>query len=169
MRRPTARALAAMARKAAQPQLAGVEVDLSAPPPKKSKGPRSVGQARIRQLAAECAEMRRTGRWDEATAGHLVALCAYCHEKVYGVSDPDLVGKNYGLAQTLAGKMIRDKFGGDVKSAVDFVRWTWKRERDTEEWRRKNDKPGRRIGFRLQFGASGLYADWRLDVERKRK
>lgn len=99
---------------------------------------------------AEMETYAESGEWDGATGGHLVALYDKFHRAIYGVAS-DLDRKTWMFATSAADRMVLRDFAGEVADAVRFLRWTWKEEARTEEWRRANHKSGRVIGWRLQF------------------
>ena len=108
-----------------------------------------------------------TGEWQEVKATTWVATYALLHEKVYGVAPVELRGKSVVWAAAMASKLLREEFDGDAGAMGEFIRWTWKRERGREEWRRaKNNGAGGRIGWKLQFGGA-LLTDYRLELARK--
>lgn len=132
---------------------------------KKKKAPASVSAARARQLDEEADEMRRGRDWSEAGPGHLVSLWAWCHRAVYGV-EASTSPRERASAHALAKKLISDRFSGDARAAVAFVRWCWEREKGREKWRREQGKSGSVLGWRAQFGARYLFVDY--DVDRRR-
>lgn len=100
---------------------------------------------------------------------HLVALYVRCHETVYGVTPAEMNGEAWLGASSAAAKLVRVDFDGDMAAAVEFMRWTWRRE----QWREnkaKHDGDARvgRIGWRLQFVLRHLLTDYRIDVARRR-
>lgn len=130
----------------------------------------SFGPARIKRYRQEVDRMRAARDWGKATPVHLVALYMYCHAAVYGVEAGEIAGKTFGFASALAAKLVREKFEGSVANAVQFVRWTWIRERGREKWRCDNGRSGGRLGWRLQFSlTSGLWEDWQIDLRRRRR
>lgn len=119
------------------------------------------------RLGEEAFEFATSKVWHRFTPRHLVAFWAKLHGRVYGV-DPcaELAGKA-GLAATgMARAFVENQFGGDMAEAVEFLRWTWKRERSREDYRRANGGKGGRIGWRLQFSAT-LVTDYRIDLARR--
>jgi hypothetical protein len=130
---------------------------------------RGASPASIEKVAEECARMRKENDWSEAKASHLVALYAWCHEKVYTVAPSELAGLTWMAATSAAAKLVRDEFNGNVEEAVEYVRWTWRREAGREKWRVENDRPGSRIGWRLQFQQRLLVTDYRIDAARAAK
>jgi hypothetical protein len=125
---------------------------------------RPKARANVMEAAREgVAEMAASGDWSGATGDHLVALYAWLHRQVYGVECEELDAQDWWLARSAAVRLASTHFGDDYDRAVVFMRWVWKREQRDEEWRRKNDKMGRRIGWRLQFSAQ-LVTDYRRFV-----
>ena len=110
--------------------------------------------------------MAESGDWGGATGAHLVALYEWIHEQVYGVAPGELDGKTWAIARQAAGRMVEQQFGGDYGAAVVFMRWAWKREQRSEQWRRETGKEGRRIGWRLQFHGA-LITDYKVDAARR--
>jgi hypothetical protein len=104
--------------------------------------------------------------WEKMRPGMLVALFAWCHEKTYGVAPADLKGQSWRNAQRCAGMMVKKDFGGDIDKALEFLRWTWQRERRIEQWRRDNNQHGKVIGWYDQFQRGELLTKYRVDVAR---
>lgn len=100
---------------------------------------------------------------------HLVALWARCHGQVYGVEPAELDAAAWRGAAFAAARLVRGEFGGSMEAAVEFLRWTWRREQWREDKAReeRNARVGR-IGWRLQFVARHLLTDYRLDRARRR-
>lgn len=95
-------------------------------------------------------------------ASEFVALYAWLHAQVYNV-DPsnELEGKS-GLGARAAAKFVlKTEFADNVDDMVMFLRWTWWREREREEWRKVNNRHGGRITWRYQF-SGGLVNEYRL-------
>lgn len=110
-----------------------------------------------------------TGDWETATGRSFVGLYALCHRIVYGVTPADLEEKGaFGLAAKIANTCLHTSFGDDRAAFVEFIKWTWEREKSRELWALQNGKQRSRIGVRLQFSGS-LITDHRVDLERKRK
>lgn len=133
------------------------------------KRPRRDGIAASKMRAEEekAREAMRTGDWSEATASTFVALVCVLHERVYDVP-LTLAPKERLFAARAAGQMLQREFGGDVGAMASFIRWTWQREKQREEWRRKNARDGGSVGWRLQFGGHVL-TDYRLARARGQK
>lgn len=122
------------------------------------------------ELAIADAERRAaSGEWEEATGRSFVGLYALCHRIVYGVLPEDLAEKGaLGLAAKMANTCLHTSFGDDRSAFVEFIKWTWDREKSRELWRLQNGKQGGRIGIRLQFSGS-LITDHRVDLARRKK
>jgi hypothetical protein len=131
---------------------------------RKQKGPTA---AKVEKMIAEMNEMRTSNDWSEARPAHLVALYAWAHAQVYGVPASELVGLNWLAAASASAKLVRDEFGDDPSVAVEFMRWTWKREKSREQWRRDNGKDGGRLTWRAQFQQRYVLTDYRIDQARK--
>lgn len=116
----------------------------------------------------ELAGMMLDGDYSKATATHLVALYEWCHEQIYGVR-PSEIGTRAAWKQATfaASKLMRDEFRDDAPAVVDFIRWTWRREKGREDARRagRNAHIGR-VGWRLQFAMRYLVTDYRVDRAR---
>lgn len=120
------------------------------------------------RVRAEAEQMALTNRFEGATPSHLVGLYEHCHRQVYGVAPGELNAEVWMGAASAAGKLIRDEFGGDVRAAVEFVRWTWWREKGREETAKKRGEVRTfRIGWRLQFRARELLTDYRVEQLRR--
>lgn len=119
---------------------------------------------------AEVGVMLADGDFDDARPTHLVALYEWCHEQVYGVKPMELDhGETWKHATFAAAKLVKEQFRGDMKATVEFVRWTWRRERWREGKRREGDTISvGRIGWRLQFVQRHLVTDYRIDLARSR-
>lgn len=129
---------------------------------------KSAGSSRKRHIA-EVAERMESKSWDGLTAGKLVALYWLCHERVYGTVPIELdKASTWEMAMKGAGLMVKQHFDGDVQGAVTFMRWVWTREQEYEDWRRKNNKHGRRITWQNQFRHDHLISDWRAAAMRAR-
>lgn len=146
-------------------------IDGFAPPSKprpKKKAYTPMPKARRRAFIDEVQERMRTQEWDGMTTGRLVALYWLCHERVYGVVPSELDNAAvWSRAMLHAGKMVASEFDDDVGRAVVFMRWVWTRERDIEEWRRRNQRNGRRISWLDQFCYGRLVSDWRIAAARQ--
>jgi hypothetical protein len=140
----------------------------AAAPKRRSSPRRGFEQAcqEARELSSRYAQSHDEHAFDEASPRVLVGMYALLHTKVYGVSPDDLLdGKAFLGACGMAGKLVRDQFGGSVRRAVEFLRWVWRREK----WLEDRNKEGRtsRLGWRLQFGCTGLVVDYRVAVARQ--
>lgn len=99
---------------------------------------------------------------------HLVALYEWCHEQVYGVRPAEFAKKAaWRPALFAASKLTREEFRDSGAAVVDFIRWTWTRERAREAARRagRNESTSR-IGWRLQFVTRHLVTDYRIEIAR---
>ncbi len=117
------------------------------------------------ELSARYAKENDATAFDAARPSVLIGVYVLLHTKVYGVAPDDLLdGKAFLAACGMATRLVRDQFGGSMKQAVEFLRWVWRREKYLEE----RNKEGRtsRLGWRLQFGCSGLVVDYRVAVAR---
>jgi len=135
---------------------------------KKSAG-RGPTAKKIRDAAERARVAIGSGSFSDVGPLELVGLWAWLHERVYEVDPvPEVTGKE-GLAATSAAKrLLKNEFEEDAARAVDFVRWSWQRERARENWRRENGQDGGRLSWRLQFG-DRLVVDYRIAKKRRRK
>jgi hypothetical protein len=123
----------------------------------------------VTQVRAELEVLLAADDFENMKPTHLVALWVRCHEKVYGVTPAEMNGETWLGAGSAAAKLVRAEFGGSMTAAVEFMRWTWRRE----QWREKkarHDGENRvgHIGWRLQFVMRHLLTDYRIDVARRR-
>lgn len=149
-----------------QAQAAAALADLVAPKLERARRPFRSTKGQIERAREQMNAMSDSGDWGEACGIHLVALYEWLHEQVYEVPTAELDPKNWALAAQAAGRMVDQHFGGDYGRAVIFMRATWNRERETEQWRRENGRGGRRIGWRLMFAHGALITDYKLDCAR---
>lgn len=135
----------------------------------KTKAPKKTDPgARRKQYVEEMEERIKRQDWKNLSAGQLVAVYWVCHLKIYGVPPKELDStSNYSRAMMMAAKLVKDEFAGDVDLAVDFMRWAWFREKDREDWRKRNNTSGRRITWYLQFVAKDLLTDWQREKFRR--
>lgn len=122
---------------------------------------------RIEKLRADMETRAQSGEWANADPAVLVALYEWLHRSVYGVDPEELNGRAWAFASTAAKRMVAKDFAGDVADAVEFMKWTWKRELKNEEWRRANGRDTRRVGWRLQFVGGYLLTDYRMAKARE--
>jgi hypothetical protein len=101
--------------------------------------------------------------WKNFGPEDMVAMFLFLHEEVYGVSAvPETVGQNFLGARSAAAALAK-RLG--TEETVDFIRWTWSREQEREEWCRKNGKERGRISWRLQF-SNNLVVDYKVQLAR---
>lgn len=129
------------------------------------KKPFTVTPAKAKEAYDQALKFLEVGDWTPATPIHLVALYLWCHHTVYGVIAGEVQGKEYAIAAKTAKDFLQIQFEGDINKCVSFIRWTWKREEEREQWRRSNNQQGKRIGWRLQFSPS-LVTDYKLAMAR---
>jgi len=111
----------------------------------------------------------RENDWKGMTPGYLVALYWVCHVAVYGTEPLELDKATvWTQAMKSAGALVKKHFDGDVDLAVCFMRWVWTRERDREDWRRRNNVSSNRITWVRQFCYETLVSDWRTEKVRQR-
>jgi hypothetical protein len=133
-------------------------------PPKKDRPKRLAGFAPAQWSRARrhVEEAMASGDWEGTTCGHLLALYAVLHERVYGVAASELeVTKERTIARQAAARMLRAEFADDVAQMVVFMRWCWSRESAYEKRRRASGQvTDFRVGWRYQFNGK-LLTDWR--------
>lgn len=118
------------------------------------------------EAAREEAAMRvRANDWQDAQPKHLVGLYAVLHKQVYGVAPDELVEVWKG-AVSAAKSMLDKQFGSDVEAFVEFIRWTWQRERRAEDRAKAEGNERRRLGWVLQFKSAAMITDYRVDMAR---
>jgi hypothetical protein len=133
--------------------------------PRKKKGPAPKLVARLEEEARGFAGR---GEWAGAQPRHFVALFRVLHRLCYGVDCADLAGGVEFLgAASAAGKMIREQFGGSNDAFAAYLRWAWRRERETERWRRDNGQPGSVLTWRRVFVGAGCVTRYRIEQERR--
>lgn len=115
--------------------------------------------------------MRRFGEgdvtaWDDAGPMALVGLFVFLHTTVYGVAPGELEeGKALLAAASAARRLITDL--GSPVATVEFVRWTWARERTRMRRRQDStDESPWRISWRWQFASRSLITDYRVALAR---
>jgi hypothetical protein len=124
---------------------------------------KTIGDAAFGRAISQTREMMSTGVWGPAYPRHFVALYVVLHEMVYGVTPAELGPRPRVLAAGFAARMLEKEFDDDPGKMAAYVKWVWTREKDREEWRRKNGRDSGRIGWRLMFGPA-LLTDWRRSV-----
>lgn len=131
--------------------------------------PKTIAASIFDRSRSEVDAMIETGVWEGVTARHLVALYDLMHFRCYGVACAELGPSERYNAAMMAASMVKREFAGDYADAMEFMRWAWTREIDSETWRRENGRTNaRRIGYRLMFSGS-LLTDYRLFLARTRK
>lgn len=134
--------------------------------------PTSKRRPRKSDLEAAISDAERraaSGEWEQATGRSFVGLYALCHRLVYGVLPEELAEKGaLGLAAKMATTCLHVSFGDDRAAFVEFIKWTWEREKGREMWALQNGKTRSRLGVRLQFSGS-LITDHRVDLQRRQK
>lgn len=130
--------------------------------------PKTLAASQFGRARTEVEAMIESDDWSGATARHLVALYDVMHTEVYGVECAELGPAERYNATMMAANLTKREFSGDYTKAVEFMRWAWAREADSEKWRRENGRThARRIGARLMFGGS-LLTDYRVYLARTR-
>jgi hypothetical protein len=93
----------------------------------------------------------------------VVGLFVILHTQVYGVEPEDLLdGHAMDGAMSSARRLVDHEFAGRLDCALEYVRWTWRRE--------KRQFPGRlsdwRITWRWQLASRTLMTDYRIAMSK---
>lgn len=128
---------------------------------------RTLGEA-VQALQVKLSELDEHEDYEPKRPGELVLVYAWLHQGTYGCPAGELMGKGFGHACMAAANLARTQFDDDLSALLEFVRWTWAREKDSEEWRRRNGRTGRRITWALQFRNGGILTDYRVAIARQR-
>lgn len=131
--------------------------------PKRKKTARSASG--YSKSVEEAMVFAKHGDWEGAEPRHMVGLYAALHTQVYGVP-PDELKDVWRGAVASAKSMLEKNFDNDPYKLVEFIRWTWLRERKREEKRRAEKQDGSRIGWVLQFKHQAMLTDYRVEVAR---
>ena len=129
--------------------------------PGKSKGRRALSRAAVEQARREAEDMRAARDFRRATALHLVAVWAWCHEQTYEVA-PAMTLKDWGIAALAAGQLVARAFDGKVERAIPFIQWTWADEQKLRAWKRERGVTCVPLGWRRQFSAQHVVR-WRAN------
>jgi len=102
--------------------------------------------------------------WDDAGPRELVGLYAWCHRSVYNVLPVELeVVAEFRAASRAALSLLHQHFHDDPVAAVQFIKWSWKREQGRADWAKREKKDRNRMGWRLQFSPRQI-TDYRVAV-----
>lgn len=157
-----------------QQSLSGLSQWIDQAPPKKPRGKTTARsssgyeKARAETNALVTIERSNPEVWASAQPKHLVALYSLLHEQVYDVAPIELKDVWKGVVSA-AKSMLEKEFNKDAKAFVEFIRWTWIRERHREMKRRAENADGSRIGWVLQFKSRAMLTDYRVDVARSQE
>lgn len=128
--------------------------------PTKRTGPQVAKIQRDMEKIAEIVKDEKL--WVKLTPALYVALYAWLHQQVYGIDPSAELASKVGLgARSAATNILKNEFNGNAGEMLMFMRWTWFREREREEWRKANNRQGGRITWRVQF-SHGLVNEYRL-------
>lgn len=136
--------------------------------PEKPKRKRTPSDAK-RNLAKALGELDDViAKRRQAEPRHLVALYAHAHRETYGVPPEELNRpEEYMGAVSGARSLVAQAFDGDIWKAIEFMRWVWQEQRGLTKWKRANDVPIKRVGWRLQFVSRSLVTDYRAAMFEK--
>lgn len=157
-------------------QVANAEVALSdflSTPAQKRSAKSGRSAKPIFDVALNNATIRaRTGDWEGADAKTLVGLYIVCHRMVYGLLPDDLLpDTEMRKAIRVARKCLTESFTDDASEMVDFIKWTWKRQRSKEDWALRQGRDLGRFMVWTQFKKSTV-VDYRkalLDSARRNR
>lgn len=136
-------------------------------PVAKAWTPKAVSGAFVRDAMDRAQAHARKADWDGADESTMIGLFGWLHVEVYGVDPIPELRHSWHFARQAVVKIRREEFD-QLSDIVEFVRWTWKREREREKWRRENGRSGGRISWRTQFSYRDLLVEFRLDQNRKK-
>lgn len=106
------------------------------------------------------------GTWDEARAPVLVGLYGVCHRLVYNVLPDELYDMGaFRGATRAATRMVHEQFEDGIEDAVQFVKWSWKREQSRAAWARSKSISRNRMSWHAQF-STGYVTDWRVEMSK---
>jgi len=128
---------------------------------------KTLSESAWRKAKEDASKRMQSGDWIGSQCRTFLAAYAILHEQIYGIEPEELTPSERFFALAVISRFFHHKFNDDPNLLAAFMRWTWIREKRTEEWRRANRQPGRRLGWRYQFSGSCL-TDWKLDVARGR-
>ena len=143
----------------------------------RKKRPKTIPDAHWKRALAEAREMAAKESWAGARPIHFVAIHAVLFEEVYEFEPLDLTPATRMAACGMASALAKGLFlyghegvnqGEAAARVVAYVRWVWEREREREDWRRRNSRGGQTVGWRLVFGRS-LLNEYANDARRKSK
>lgn len=138
----------------------------SEPPSRPDRRGDSFSKSSMGKAREQARAMAQSGEWSDATSSHFVALYEYFHTVVYEVAPAELsVAREWANAAAAAARLLHAQFADDPAAMASFMRWVWRKEQETETWRRANKRSGRSIGWRLQFSEM-LVTQWRIDGRR---
>ena len=128
------------------------------------KAPRQARQSKI-DMAITDAELRaQTGEWEGIPSRIFVGLYGLCHRILYGfVPDELKVTREFDKAAKMAARRLRESFDNDAEEMVEFIKWSWERQKSKEAWAINNGKNVSRLNIFAQFSPS-LVSDYRKAV-----
>lgn len=154
--------LQTMTRIPREPQHINADFVCSRPPRK----PRAMSSARTFETAMRNAQQFlaavKDGSVDYTQVVPLtvVGLFILMHTWVYEVEPIELRDRKVMMFASSAVRRLIADFGGDIRETMEFVRWTWAREKKSFA-KRETDF---RIGWRYQFCSKALITDYRIVV-----
>jgi hypothetical protein len=135
--------------------------------PSKGGKSRTLSESAWRKAKEDASRRMASGEWEGAQCRVFLASYALLHEEIYGVEPEELTPSERYFALAIISRFLHYKFDDNPSLLAAFLRWTWVREKGRERWRRENNQPGRRIGWKAQFSGY-LLTDYKLDLARGR-
>lgn len=103
----------------------------------------------------------RSGDWDEAKGRTFVGVYALCFQMVYGKIPLPLTEKaEVARGARIAMNCLHKHFADDKDAMVEFVKWTWGREKRKHTWALGQGVERKPMGVGLQFAASLVQEYW---------
>lgn len=136
-----------------------IDAFVATAPGKKAKKSKSPAASRTRAQDELERLMNPTLQPSGFKAQHFVALYEKLHVHCYKVGPAELETPEWWAALNAANRMLTKDFADDPAGMIDFVRWTWARER--ARVKKADGEVGRRLLWRWQFGPSML-TDYRV-------
>lgn len=120
-------------------------------------------------LALRNAEARaKSGEWDGVSGSILVGLYAMLHVRVYHVRPEELSSQvEFRRAAGAAKRILVTHFNADGDAMVEFMKWSWAREKKRAEWARQKQHARSRMQWRFMFAAS-MVTDYRAEQHNER-
>ena len=125
----------------------------------------SMSDAICKKLFDEVITMIDTDDFAEFTPPHAVAMHAHLFCETYGVESTGDPASFRGIVCRRAAAIFEKEFEKDAHAFVKFILWTWAREEEREEWRKRSNRQTRTLNAMWQFDAR-LVTEWRINQRR---